>query len=199
MPQFEVKTTEARSVWKSPDGQREIFDVTLDYDGQAVSASTYSKDIATVGWSGTVETYEKEGKGGRPSQTFVKQPPKENPGYGNSSSTSSTSSRSGGYVPKDEKAIQAMWSIGQSVNAHVGSEGLDAAELTSVRDYAIELFHMVDAVKADTSAEPEAASKEDVVVEDIPEQMDMTEIDKIFKKSEDDKPATEEKPWPPKS
>lgn len=193
MPQFEVKTTEARSVWKSPDGQREIFDLTLDYDGQAVSASTYSKDIATVGWSGTVETYEKEGKGGRPSQTFVKQPQKE----GNF--TPGASSGRTPYIPKDEKAIQAMWSIGQSVNAHVGSEGLDAAELTSVRDYAIELFHMVDAVKADTSAEPEAAPKEDVVVEDIPEQMDMTEIDKIFKKSEDDKPATEEKPWPPKS
>lgn len=193
MPQFEVKTTEARSVWKSPDGQREIFDVTLDYDGQAVSASTYSKDIATVGWSGTVETYEKEGKGGRPSQTFVKQPQKE----GNF--TPSASSGRTPYVPKDEKAIQAMWSIGQSVNAHVGSEGLDAAELTSVRDYAIELFHMVDAVKADTSAEPEAAPKEDVVIDELPEQMDMTEIDKIFKKSEDDKPATEEKPWPPKS
>lgn len=75
MPQFETKTTEAESVWKSPDGQREIFKVILDIDGKPLMAKTYSKDISSVGWTGTVETYEKQGRNG--SETFVKQPPKE--------------------------------------------------------------------------------------------------------------------------
>lgn len=75
MPQLEVKTTKSEVMWKSPDGQRVIFKVSLSSDAGDVEAKTYSKDIAQEGWSGTVETYEKEGKFG--SETFVKQPPKE--------------------------------------------------------------------------------------------------------------------------
>lgn len=81
MPTLQVSTTQSKSVWRSPDGQREIFEVELDYNGTPVIAKTYSKDISVVGWSGSVETYEKEGKPGMPSQTFVKQPAKEG-GYG---------------------------------------------------------------------------------------------------------------------
>lgn len=77
MPTLAVTTKEANSVWKSPDGQREIFEVALDYKGQVIKAKTYSTDISTVGWSGEVVTYEKEGKSGMPPQTFVKQPAKE--------------------------------------------------------------------------------------------------------------------------
>lgn len=90
MPQFQTTTTASRSVWKSPDGQREIFEVTLDHDGQPVTGKTYSKDISVIGWSGTVETYEKEGRNG--AETFVKQPPKEFGGqtYSQGSSTSSS-------------------------------------------------------------------------------------------------------------
>lgn len=195
MPQFQTTTREAKSVWKSPDGQREIFEVVLDYEGQPVKASTYSNDIATVGWKGTVETYEKEGKGGRPPQTFVKQPPKENPGYG---STSGGSSRSN-YVPKDEKAIQAMWAIGQSVNAHVGDPQLDVSDLSSVKAYAIELNAMVAEVKADGDAETTVASQEtpperlDVVVEpDLDGQTDLlADISDILP----DSPKGGETPW----
>lgn len=75
MPQLEVKTTKSEVMWKSPDGQRVIYKVGLSSDAGDVEAKTYSKDIAQEGWSGTVETYEKEGKFG--SETFVKQPPKE--------------------------------------------------------------------------------------------------------------------------
>lgn len=84
MPQLEVKTTKSEVMWKSPDGQRVIFKVSLSSDAGDVEAKTYSKDIAQEGWSGTVETYEKEGKFG--SETFVKQPPKEQGAYGGSPS-----------------------------------------------------------------------------------------------------------------
>lgn len=72
-----VTTKESRSVWRAPDGQREIFELVMEYQGNLFGAKTYSKDISVVGWSGSVETYEKPGKMGAPTQTFVKQPPKE--------------------------------------------------------------------------------------------------------------------------
>lgn len=75
MPQLQVKTVSAEEVWKSPDGKLTIFKLTLEHDGQQVGAKTYSKTIATAGWSGTVETYEKSGRNG--SETFVKQPQQE--------------------------------------------------------------------------------------------------------------------------
>lgn len=91
MPQLEVKTTKSEVMWKSPDGQRVIFKVSLSSDAGDVEAKTYSKDIAQEGWSGTVETYEKEGKFG--SETFVKQPPKEQGSYGSGQSTAGGVSR----------------------------------------------------------------------------------------------------------
>lgn len=75
MPTLDVTTKSANSVWKSPDGQREIFEVELDYQGTIMKAKTYSKDISGAGWTGSVETYEKQGKMG--AETFVKQPQKE--------------------------------------------------------------------------------------------------------------------------
>lgn len=186
MPQFSTTTKAANSVWKSPDGSREIFEVTLDYEGQAVKAKTYSKDIATVGWSGTVDTYEKPGRDG--SQTFVKQPPKEGGSYGSQGGTK------GAYQPKDEKAIQAMWAIGQSVQAHVGEPQLDVADLESVKAYAIELNSMVADVKGEDATDTSAPDK-DVVIEDIPDgPVDLSEIDKLFPNSE-----KVEKKWPPQS
>lgn len=75
MPKVSGKVTQSKSVWRSPDGSREIFELMLDVDGKQFRAKTYSKDISQVGWSGEVETYEKQGRNG--SETFVKQPPKE--------------------------------------------------------------------------------------------------------------------------
>lgn len=95
MPQFQTTTKQSRSVWKTPDGQREIFEVVLDYDGQDFKGKTYSKDIAVIGWAGTVDTYEKEGRNG--SETFVKQPPKE--GFGGGSSTT----QGAGHAPSVSK------------------------------------------------------------------------------------------------
>lgn len=75
MPQVQAKTTNAKEIWKSPDGQRVIYEVTIDVDGNPMTAKTYSKAISEIGWSGTVESYEKAGRNG--SETFLKQPPKE--------------------------------------------------------------------------------------------------------------------------
>ena len=72
----DVETIEAKQVWQSPDRQRTIYDLTLNAGGSEAKASTYSGIIATVGWKGDVETYEKPGKNG--STTYVKQAPKEN-------------------------------------------------------------------------------------------------------------------------
>ena len=76
MPIFNAEVQNSQSVWKSPDGQREIFEVNLLVNGKAVTAKTYSNDIAQAGFSGELESYEKPGKNG--SQMFVRQAPKEN-------------------------------------------------------------------------------------------------------------------------
>lgn len=95
MPTLRVETKTSNSVWRSPDGQREIFEVGLDYNGAMLKAKTYSKDISSVGWSGDVESYEKESRNG--SETFVKQPQKEGfqGGGGSTRSGTSPSSQSG--------------------------------------------------------------------------------------------------------
>lgn len=75
MAVLEVTTKSAEEVWKSPDGKITMFKLLLDFEGKPFEAKTYSKAIATEGWSGEVESYEKAGKNG--TETFVKQPQKE--------------------------------------------------------------------------------------------------------------------------
>ena len=78
MPQFDnVKTVSSEQVWQQ--GDKTIWKLGLDIDGQQMEAKTYSKAIAQVGWSGSVESYEKQGRYGV--ETFVKQPQREG-GYG---------------------------------------------------------------------------------------------------------------------
>lgn len=151
----QVKTVSGEKVWSTPDGKIKIFTVVLDYDGKPVSAKTYSEAIATPGWEGEVESYEKQGRNGM--QTFVKQPPKEDGSYSpkgtGSSGTSGGAGRSS-YQPKDEKAIQAMWSISQAVALLTGlSDGklLKGDVVGEVEAKAQQLFNMVDRVKATPS------------------------------------------------
>lgn len=72
---------------------------------------------------------------------------------------------SGGKSPKDEKAIQAMWAIGQAINA-LGTVSTDGVQhyLGQVNEMADELFNMVDMVKTSTP-------NKDEVVTDIPDDM----------------------------
>lgn len=178
MPTVQVETKSSQSVWKSPDGQREIFEVTLDYQGSDLKAKTYSKDISTVGWVGMVESYEKQGRNGV--ETFVKQPPKEfNGGSGHSTPSGTSPSSRSGYVPKDEKAIQAMWSIRQAI-ALLGP-GLSDETMAQVHDTAVELFNMVAMVKD---------QKLDTIVE-VPEgDITLDNIESVFGE------GAQELPWP---
>lgn len=117
----DITVTNVRQVWQSPDGQRTINEVTMDYEGKEFKANTFSDNIAVEGWKGDVETYDKPGKQG--SQTFVKQAPKKDDGYGGQPSTAIRPSGSS-YVPKDEKAIQAMFAIKAAVALVAGSGDL---------------------------------------------------------------------------
>lgn len=166
MPTIEVTTKSARSVWKSPDGQREIIEVALDHDGQLIKAKTYSKDISIEGWHGTVESYEKDGRNGP--ETFVKQPQKDftpGSGYGTGRQPSSTV---GKYQPKDEAAIKAMWAIGQAMGSV--NQGVVDYDHDNVASLAKELFALVDEVK--TGEKVEDIGEEDLnkLFDDIPKE-----------------------------
>lgn len=149
---FTATTTASRSVWKSPDGAREIFEVVLDVAGQPMKANTYSEIIAVVGWSGEVESYEKESKRGP--QTFVKQAPKTETTY----SYQEGKPRVANYQPKDDKAIKAMFAIKAAciITPPPPTETPLASYMANIEAHAQELFAMVDRVKASEDA-PEAS------------------------------------------
>lgn len=194
MPQLQGVTTKSiKQIWQSPDGQRTINEVTLDYQGKLFKANTFSNDIASIGWNGDVESYEKEGRSG--SQTFVKQALKEGGwsggGQGGQSGPPTTKP---GYVPKDEKAIQAMWAISQSIAAHSGSADMDTADPLSVEAYAKELFAMVDRVKtgAEAPALADSVTGSDELV-DADEPLDLSLMDEVLGGTE--KVDSKETPW----
>lgn len=91
MPNIQVKTKEANSIWKK--GDREIFEVVIETDGNLAKVKSYSKAIAQAGFEGEVEAYEKEGRNG--SETFVRQIPKEDGGF----QSGGFQQRSGGSKP----------------------------------------------------------------------------------------------------
>jgi len=169
MPELEVTTTKAKEVWKSPDGQRVIYELVLDYKGKPVAAKTYSKEISEEGWEGTVETYEKMGRGG--AETFVKQPQKEQ--Y-----------RGGGYAGakssgKDEAAIQAMWAITKGIEWLASEPNKDIADVEAL---AKDFNAMVDRVKAgETEVEVKETKKKD---EPIEGQITLDDINKVFEGEE---------------
>lgn len=171
-----VTVDRSEVIWQK--GDRTIHSVTMNYQGSPFTAKTFSGAIAKVGWSGDVEVYKKQGQQG-PDQ-FVKQAPKEEGSYGQGSTSQSESSS---YPKKDEKAIQAMWAISQSIAAHSAATELDPASLESVQGYAVELFKMVDEVK-------KGSQTDEPVYEPIDGDVSLDEIDSIFGKNET-------KPWTP--
>ena len=175
MPLFNVTTREAKEVWKSPDGQRTLFEVTLDYKGQLLKAKTYSGAIGTVGWAGEVETREETGKRGL--ETFVKQPAKEG-SYGGGGSKPS-------YQPRDDRHIQAQWAIGQAIIL-LGDDAL--GKLDDIESLASDLFVMVNRVK-NSDAEDTVAP-----VADVP--TDQSLVDTIFKEPQTTLDVETETPWP---
>jgi hypothetical protein len=197
MPRFNVKTTGAEEVWKSPDGQRVIHKVTLDYNGSAVTAKTYSDAIATVGWSGEVESYEKAGRNG--SETFVKQPPKEGGDYQGRSSGSQggyKGASGGGKFEKDPFTMYlsyakdiavAMYQIGVVDKDGVLDEAKFTQTLNTVAKGGVLLFEQ----RADGEHSPKVETP-DTVYE--PTDEDITELGKLFPDSEA-LVEGEETPW----
>lgn len=130
--------------WQSPDGQRKLWSVTVEANNRQARCKTYSQQIATVGFAGQIEAYEKANNQGGV-DTFLKKPQQE--GYQNT--TAPTTAPAGGarssYQPKDEAAIKAMWAIGQAVGEAAKAEG--ATSMASIEHRAVQFFHMVDRVK----------------------------------------------------
>jgi hypothetical protein len=186
MPILQAKTISSKEIWRTPDGQRIIWELQLEAEGSQVTAKTYSKAIAEAGWSGEVETYEKQGSKG--SETFVRQAPKEDGAFQPRSQSSQPSGGSKStYIPKDEKAIQAMWSIGQAIQYAQGKD----VELDTLESLAIDLFAMVATVKA--------SGEEAQEVVDDKEELKKA-LDRAFGTDEEQTsiPVEEgEKPWNP--
>lgn len=133
MPNFKTTTKEAKESWKSDDGKVTIYEVVMDYNGKPLKTQTMSKAIATVGWSGEVETYE-NAKG----RTYIRQPKTEG-NWGGSKN----------YTPRDDSAIKAQFAIKAAVNlAASGVIPVDDIEPT-----ALDFFDMVERVKGDGAKE----------------------------------------------
>jgi predicted alpha/beta-fold hydrolase len=133
---MKVKTTGSNQTWQSPDGQRTIWEVSLqDEKGTDYRLKTYSKEIAVLGFEGEVESY-LDKKGDR----FVKQPL---PAGGYSGGGNNTA-----RIKADEtkqKEIRAEWAIGKAISS-LSIFPLDDSALKQVEELAIKLNEMVDNV-----------------------------------------------------
>lgn len=168
MPTINVKTVSSQQVWASPDGQRKIHEVVMDYQGQQVKAKTYSDAIAVVGWSGDVITEERPGRNGP--ESFVKQPPKEG-GYSGGGGF-----RGGGGKTQDPFAMYLSYAKDLAV-AFISLEGkLPLAEykkaLTAVAEGGEQLFNArpeakTEQAKTETVNNVKEVMGDDVVVEDV--------------------------------
>jgi hypothetical protein len=125
-----AKTINSEQVWQSPDGQKTIWNVTLEADGKQYPLKTFSNKIAEPGFEGDVESYANQ-RGDR----FVKQLPKPQGG--------------GGYS-RDDAAIKAQWAIGQAIA--LTSTIMDKKDITMqvIEDYAKQLYATVSKVKGET-------------------------------------------------
>lgn len=190
MPQFQVTTKQAEQVWASPDGQKVIFKLTLDYNGQEMQAKTYSKAIATQGWSGTVDTYEKQGRNG--SETFVKQPPKEGftPGaYGSQGSTGGGARpQYGGGKPLADPFTMYL-SYAKDITVAMVNNGQEKPDYQDLIDQTIVGAYALYESRPDAPAKP-SDSKELVYETTATDDDLLKNIDEVFGPKE-----KEEKPW----
>lgn len=176
MPQLQVTTKSAEKVWSTPDGKMTIYKVIMDYQGKPVQAKTYSNAIATAGWSGTVESYEKTGRNGP--ETFVKQPQKEGfqPGGG-------TQYRAGGKPQADPFTMYLSYAKDIAI-AMLGKDGgLDEGKYGEV------LSAVVAGGTTLYEARPDAPKPPSV-------EPAKAELDKVF--GETELVNEEETPWTPK-
>lgn len=127
-----VKTTHSEQIWKSPDGSRTIWEVTLKTDsGDDYKMKTYSPKIAHMGFKGEVKSYLND-RGDR----FARQAPVE-------------SATPTGYQ-RDDNAIRAQWAIGQAISLASVKMDKEAITMPVIEKYAKELFATVSRVKGET-------------------------------------------------
>lgn len=174
MPTFKATTIKAEEVWKSPDGQRVLYNVYMeDEEGNPVKFKTYSNTIAVVGWEGEVITEERAGKRGP--ETFVKQPQKEG-GYAAGGGSKPQ------YQPRDDSHIKAQWAIGQAVSFVRDHEGPEDGLWNEIEETAIRLFAMVDRVKAGPVDDNGPETMANPTDEEMDEPIDLSTVDRVFRK-----------------
>lgn len=178
MPQLQVTTKTAEKVWSSPDGQRVIQKLTLDYNGQEVTAKTYSKAIAKPGWTGTVETYEKAGNNGV--ETFVKQPQSDANPYGGSAPSGATKPNYG--KPQDNYTMYLSY-VKDIAVALINSDKYSVEQLNTIAS------DVADVGEAFYDVRPDNKETGNVV--------EKTAVDKVFGQS--DVLSEEDIPWNPET
>lgn len=187
MPVLDNVTTKgAKEVWSK--GDLTIFEVTLDYNGQQLSAKTYSKAIAKPGWSGTVESYEKSGRNGN--ETFIKQPQREDSQYSpkgqyqKSTGGSGYSGGSSGTGKKEFDNFTMYLSYAKDlVVALQQTEGFDKEKFEELLQATIKGGKVLYDRRPGAEPEQAAPAKPDEIYTDgidSAEPLDMSAIDELF-------------------
>jgi hypothetical protein len=167
MPVFTAKVTGAQQVWASPDGQRVINEVTLDVDGNPVKAKTYSKALS-VGWSGQLESYEKDGKYGP--ETYVKQPAKEG-GFGGG--------QRGGGRESDHFTMYLSYAKDIMVARIAAGHVSEKTEPSTIIDRVVTDAYLLYQARPGAEQKPAEPAKDEVhVVPDEP--MDLKSLNDLF-------------------
>jgi hypothetical protein len=127
-----AKTVNSEQVWRSPDGQKTIWNVVLEAEGKQYPLKTFSQKIAEPGFEGEVESYANQ-RGDR----FVKQTPK-----------APVPGQAGGYS-RDDAAIKAQWAIGQAIALASATMDREAITMPIIEQYAKQLYATVSIVKGE--------------------------------------------------
>lgn len=176
-----VSTKSAKQIWQSPDGQKTIFEVVLDYNGQEMSAKTYSGAIARDGWSGDIESYDKQGRNG--SETFVKQAPKEDGGqYPSRNQGGGYKSTGGGSSKKDFDNFTMYLSYAKDLVVTLQeTSGYDQEKFEELLQATIKggkvLYGHRPGAEPETPAEPKQAQVDEVINDSTP--IDMADLDAL--------------------
>lgn len=170
MPTFNnVKTLNSETVWKTDDGSRKLHRIQLDIgEGKKVEAKTWSDAISKIGWSGDIETYEKDGKMGI--ETFVKQPQKE--GYsGGGGFSGGYQKKTGGGRPQGDNFTMYLSYAKDIAVALIEDGKLDESKFGAV------LSAVADGGKTLYESRPDAPKKEGGGNDD---KQDLEELNKVF-------------------
>jgi hypothetical protein len=124
---MKVKTLDSKQAWQSPDGQKTIWEVTLEADGKQYPLKTFSPKVSTIGFEGEVESYTNQ-RGDR----FVKQVQRDN-----------QPRRGGGDTQRDDATIRAQWAIGQAIALCSATMDKKSINMQIIEDYARQLYATV--------------------------------------------------------